>query len=97
MGMSAHEDPCFQPDSEPPEMNAESGLKLPKGTTVYCCPNGLVLDLSWQSRLGTHIVRVELPLTLCQPDQRHALQAAAKTFRQSVASEGFRPSRRRSR
>jgi hypothetical protein len=73
-------------------MNAESGLELPQGTSVYCCPRGLVLDLSWQSRLGTHIVRVELPLSLCQPEQRSALQAAARSFRQTVALEGFRPS-----
>jgi hypothetical protein len=72
-------------------MNAESGLELPQGTSVYCCPRGLVLDLSWQSRLGMHIVRVELPLSLCEPEQRAALEAAARDFRRTVAEEGFRP------
>jgi len=72
-------------------MNAESGLDLPQGTSVYCCPRGLVLDLSWESRRGVHIVRVELPLTLCEPDQRAALEAAARDFRRTVTQEGFRP------
>lgn len=71
-------------------MNTESGLELPQGTAVYCCPRGLVLNLSWESRLGSHIVRVELPLTLCEPDQRAALEAAARDFRRTVAEEGFR-------
>lgn len=70
-------------------MNAETGLALPPGTSVYCCPQGLVLDLSWQSRRGTHIVRVGLPLSLCQPDQRAALHAAAQSFRKTVEAEGF--------
>ena len=26
-------------------MNTEAGLELPQGTSVYCCPRGLVLDL----------------------------------------------------
>lgn len=72
-------------------MSAEAGLSLPPGTSVYCCPNGLILDLSWQSRLGTHIVRVELPLSLCQPDQRAQLHAAALDFRRAVEDEGFCP------
>jgi len=72
-------------------MNAEQGLELPQGTSVYCCPRGLVLDLSWQSRMGTHIIRVELPLDLCRPERRPALRAAARAFRRAAAREGFRP------
>ncbi len=72
-------------------MNAEKGLELPKGTSVYCCPHGLVLDLSWQTRIGTHILRVELPLELCRPERRTALRAAARSFRKAATREGYRP------
>jgi hypothetical protein len=68
-------------------MNTETGLELPPGTSVYCCPRGLVLDFSWQSRLGTHIVRLEVPLTICEPDGHLALKAAARQFRRAVARE----------
>lgn len=71
-------------------MNTDTGLKLPQGTSVYCCPHGLLLDLTWRSRVGTHIVRLELPLTLCRPEQRKALQAAARTFRRTAVREGYR-------
>ena len=40
--------------------------------------------------LGMHIVRVELPLSLCEPDQRAALEAAARDFRRTATEEGFR-------
>ncbi len=71
-------------------MNTESDMELPPGTAVYCCARRLVLDFNWRSRLGLHIVRVELPLAFLQTQQRVALCAAARQFRQVVAMERSR-------
>jgi hypothetical protein len=71
-------------------MNARSDLELPPGTAVYCCPRGLVLELSWHSRLGMHILRQEVPLEACDPESRHDLCAIASDFRSHAAAEGFR-------
>ena len=71
-------------------MNVGSGIALPHGTAVYCCPHGLVLKLSWQSCVGLHIVRMEVPVENCAAAKRPILLAAARQFSRLVELERAR-------
>jgi hypothetical protein len=70
-------------------MNAGSELTLPTGTAVYCCPHGMIFDLSRRSPAGTHILRTEVPLELCEPRYRDQIRSIVGDFRRAAIEQGF--------
>lgn len=70
-------------------MNAGPELALPLGTAVYCCPRGMIFDLSRQSSTGMHILRTEVPLAWCEPRYRDQLRTIVGAFRRAAIAQGF--------